>query len=177
MLEELRRQLEIKLATQANEEQAPIFAGKQFLIFKVADQELLIAVDDVREIVMPPPITFVPRAKKELEGVFALRGEIMPVVNLRRLLGFSQGTLSSTTRCLVVSPSGDNFAIIVDELTEFVWLVDDEIDSAAQEYLSDDFCIVSGVAKNSGTVRPVVDVKLVLQLVFERGHLDEQVAN
>lgn len=177
MLEELRKQLEIKLASKANEEPAPIYSGKQFLISKVADQEFLIAVDDVLEIVMPPPITFVPRAKKELEGVVALRGEIMPVVNLRRLLGFSQGTLSSTTRCLVVAPSGDHFAIIVDELKEFVWLVDDEIDFAAQEYLSNEFCVVSGVAKNSGTVRPIVDVKLVLQLVFARGHLDEQDAN
>jgi purine-binding chemotaxis protein CheW len=177
MHEELRKQLELKLTNPATEQNSIAYAGKQFLVFRVAEQALLVTVDDVREIIMPPPISFLPRAKKEIEGLIALRGEIMPVVNLRRLLGFQKGTLTSATRCLVMSANGAQFSIIVDEITEFVWLLDDEIDPAPQDYLSSEFRVVSGVTKGSGNVRPVVDVNLVLQSVFGEGQSDEQIAN
>lgn len=177
MQDELRKQLEIKLSNPLADQGPVAYAGKQFLVFRVAEQTLLVTVDDVREIIMPPPISFLPRAKKEIEGLIALRGEIMPVVNLRRMLGFPKGTLNAATRCLVVNANGAQFSILVDEITEFVWLLEEEIDPAPQDYLSSEFRVVSGVTKGSGNVRPVVDVKLVLQSVFEEGRSDEQVAN
>ncbi|MEN9529722.1 MAG: hypothetical protein RI932_1595, partial [Pseudomonadota bacterium] len=177
MLEELRKQLEAKLASVAHDEPAPIFAGKQFLVFKAHEQEMLIAVDDVREIVMPTPISFLPRAPREIEGVIALRGEIMPVINLRRMLGFERAGLTSTTRFLVASPEEQSFALIVDELTEFVWLLEDEIDSVAQDHLSDEFKIVRSISKNSNVVRPIVDVKLIVQSVFKKEQFNEQNAH
>jgi chemotaxis signal transduction protein len=177
MLEELRKQLEAKLAMVAKDEPAPIFAGRQFLVFRADKQEMLIAVDDVREIIMPPPISFLPRSPTEIEGVIALRGEIMPVINLRRMLGFDRAGLSSSTRCLVASPNQQSFALIVDELTEFVWLLDEEIDSVAQDYLSDEFKIVRAISKNANVVRPIVDINLVVQAVFRREQFNEQNAH
>jgi len=177
MLEELRKQLEAKLASVAHEEPAPVYAGKQFLVFRADKQEMLIAVDDVREIIMPPPISYLPRATQEIEGVIALRGEIMPVINLRRMLGFERAGLTASTRCLVSSPEEQSFALIVDELTEFVWLLEDEIDSVAQDYLSDEFKIVRAISKNSNVVRPIVDVNLLVQAVFRREQFNEQNAH
>lgn len=177
MHEDLRKQLERKLSNYSPEEPPVVFSGRQFLAFKVADQHLLIAADAVREIVMPPPITYVPKAQKEVEGLIALRGEIMPVVNLRRMLGFSQGSLTASTRCLVVCPSNENFVLLVDEIVEFLWLMDEDIDSVDHDYLSAEFAVISGVAKSSSSVRPVIDVRLILQAVFEEGASYEQSAN
>lgn len=177
MLADLRKQLEARLATGVEEIPPPIQPGRQFLSFKVAQQELLIAVDDVLEIVMPPPIAFIPKAQRELEGVIALRGEIMPVVNLRRMMGFTAGKLSPATRVLILRPEDDNFGLIVDEITEFVWLEDQVIDVLAPEYLNEDFKVVSHVAKSAGIVRPILDVDRVLQTVFARGERNEQYAS
>lgn len=169
MIEELRKQLEAKLASGLDENPSVIHQGQQFLVFRVAEQELLIAVDDVREIIMPPPIAFLPRASREIEGVIALRGEIMPVVNLRRMLGFKKGALSPATRVLIVRPQEDDFGIIVDEITEFLWLGDKDIESVPQGYLADEFRVVSGVAKSATAVRPLLDVESILSHVFSKG--------
>lgn len=169
MIEELRKQLQARLASGSEEAPSVIHKGRQFLVFRVAEQELLIAVDDVREIIMPPPIAFLPRASQNIEGVIALRGEIMPLVNLRRMLGFKKGSLSPATRVLVVRPQDDDFGIIVDEITEFLWLGDKDIEAVPQGYLADEFRVVSGVAKSDVSVRPVLDVESILSHVFSRG--------
>lgn len=174
MIEELRKQLESRLASGIDEPAVVMRQGRQFLAFRVAEQEILIAVDDVREIIMPPPIAFVPHGHRELEGVIALRGEIMPVVNLRRMLGFSQGKLSSTTRILIVRPGDDDFGVIVDEITEFLWLEDKDLEPVSQGYLSNEFRIVSGAAKCGNSVRPMLNVALVLAAVFMKGVVDEK---
>lgn len=177
MLEELRKQLEARLASVSEEPVAPIHQGRQFLAFRVAEQELLVAVDDVREIIMPPPITFIPRASRELEGVIALRGEILPVVNLRRMLGFAPAQLTATTRILIVRPEQNDFGIIVDEITQFLWLHEEDIGQISQGYLTDEFKVVGGVAKTGATVRPLLDVQLVLAEVFKKGDADENDLN
>ncbi len=173
MLEELRKQLGAQLSLDADQPTALMHDGRQFLTLRVASQELLVSVDDVREIIMPPPIAYLPRSQLELEGVIALRGEILPVVNLRRMLGLPQGTLTPATRILIVRPKDDEFGIIVDEITEFIWLSEHELDDGAQGYLSDEFKVVSKVAKTAGAVRPVLDVGIVLTSVFTKGDGDE----
>ena len=173
MLEELRKQLGAQLSLEADQPTALIHDGRQFLTLRVASQELLVSVDDIREIIMPPPIAYLPRSQRELEGVIALRGEILPVVNLRRMLGLPQGMLTPATRILIVRPKDDEFGIIVDEITEFIWLSENELDDVAQGYLSDEFRVVSKFAKTVGAVRPVLDVGIVLTSVFTRGDGDE----
>jgi purine-binding chemotaxis protein CheW len=174
MLEELRRQLNARLSAEVAPQSAVFHEGIQFLAFRAASQEMLVPVESIREIIMPPPITFLPNAQRELEGVIALRGEILPLVNLRRLLGFSQGQNSPSARVLIVRPEDDQFGIIVDEITEFVWIPEEELHSVQQNYLSEEFKIVSKVAKSAGTVRPILDVFTVLKSVFLKGGSNEQ---
>ena len=45
----------------------------------------------VREIITPLPITSVPRAPALLEGVVRLRGDVVPVLDVRRRLGLPAG--------------------------------------------------------------------------------------
>lgn len=174
MIAELRKQLEARLANPLDEEPVVLRQGRQFLSFRIGEQHFLIAVDSVCEIIMPPPIAFLPRGQKELEGVIALRGEILPVVNLRRMLGFSQGQLTSTTRILIVRPEEDDFGIIVDEISEFLWLEESDLEPVAQGYLNAEFKVVSGVAKTGNSVRPLLDAALVLSSIFLKGDGDEK---
>ncbi|MFZ9519138.1 MAG: chemotaxis protein CheW [Silvanigrellaceae bacterium] len=174
MLEELRKKLEAQLASNVDELPVALNRGRQFLACRVAEQELLVAVDDIREIIMPLPIAFLPKGHGQVEGVIAVRGEIMPVLNLRRMLSFSKGQLTPMTRILIVCPEEDDFGLIVDEIVEFVWLEDKDLDPVAQSYLSNEFRVVSGLAKNSSAVRPILDVRLILNSVFSKGDRDEK---
>jgi purine-binding chemotaxis protein CheW len=174
MLEELRKKLELQCVPAKVEEPPLLHQGTQFLVFRTGEQEVLISSADVREIILPPPIAFLPRSRSELEGVVALRGEIIPVVNLRRMMGFARGGLSASTRVLIVRPKEHEFGLIVDEIREFLWLDENQIEAIPQGYLPNEFRVVSGLAKTPSLVRPVLDVKRILAIVFSNGEGDEK---
>jgi purine-binding chemotaxis protein CheW len=174
MLEELRKQLKSRLGDEYTPETAGIREGLQFLAFRSGMQDMLVGIECVFEIIMPPPITFLPKAQSEVEGVIALRGEILPLVNLRRLLGMPDGQHIPSARVLVVRHDDDVFGIIVDEIKEFVWVGDFEVHILKQNYLSEEFKVVSKVVKTAGTVRPILDVPTVLKCVFLKGESNEK---
>jgi purine-binding chemotaxis protein CheW len=147
--------------------------GVQHLGFKLGEDEFLFAVDQVREIIMLPTITFVPKAPAAVEGVLALRGEIMPVLNLRRLWGLSRGAPSSHTRVLILQHEDAGFGVIVDAITDFISLDLKHVESVPSNFFSQEYSVLQGVAKVGAKVLGVIGFEKLLELL---PHLhDEQV--
>lgn len=61
----------------------------QLCVLRVGGNAYVIDLKRVDEILSARPITAVPRAPAFLEGVTRLRGEVLPVVDVRRRLGLS----------------------------------------------------------------------------------------
>ncbi|MDQ0229521.1 chemotaxis protein [Metabacillus malikii] len=57
--------------------------------FCVGDNKFGINVIKVKEIIQPVKVTKIPHAHQNVEGIIELRGEILPVVNVAQVLGFS----------------------------------------------------------------------------------------
>ena len=150
-----------------NQEEFETQEGEQYIGFRIHSESFLMPVVPVQEIIMMCPVTFVPGSHNAVEGIISLRGEIMPIVNLRRLLGFPKGNATQSTRIMIVSTDAGGFGIIVDAITEFVRLKDCEIESIAQNFFSHEYKILTGVAKGGHLVRGVLDVAKLLQ-VFAR---------
>lgn len=79
------------------------------------------AVDlaEVAEVTTVPPLTRVPGAPRWLAGVANWRGRMLPVVDLRSLLGHEVTPLPSSARIVVVAPVAQP-ALTVGVLTEAV---------------------------------------------------------
>ncbi len=73
---------------------------------------------DVREIIRMTEITPVPQAPGFVEGVINLRGQILPVVDLRKRFGISPKENDDTTRIVVVELSHAAVGLIVDSVSE-----------------------------------------------------------
>ncbi|TXK90937.1 purine-binding chemotaxis protein CheW, partial [Parageobacillus sp. SY1] len=56
--------------------------------FLIATNRFAINVMKVREIVKPAPITKIPHSHPHIEGIIELRGEVLPVVDLAKVLHF-----------------------------------------------------------------------------------------
>ena len=56
--------------------------------FGIGKNKFGINVIKVKEIINPVPITVVPHAHHNVEGIIELRGEVLPVVNVADALGF-----------------------------------------------------------------------------------------
>jgi purine-binding chemotaxis protein CheW len=104
---------------------APSLAGK-YLCFRLGGEEYGVGILRVREILALQPITPLPRMPEHVRGVINLRGRILPVVDLRTMLGLAQTPASATT-CIVVidapqRSSNTRIGFLVDAVREVLAL-------------------------------------------------------
>jgi purine-binding chemotaxis protein CheW len=87
--------------------------------FRVGDEEYVIDLRRIREILQPSPVTSVPRAPEGIEGVMNVRGDVIPVVDVRKRLGVTPRP-GGRPKVLVVNIAGRVLGLIVDAVVEVV---------------------------------------------------------
>src|SRR5512133_2679963 len=87
--------------------------------FRVGDEEYVIDLRRVREILNPTEITAVPRAPEGIEGVMNVRGNVIPVVDVRKRLGVAPAA-GRRPKVLVVHIAGRVLGLMVDTVVEVV---------------------------------------------------------
>lgn len=92
----------------------------QLCTFRVGGEDYAIDIMRVREIIPPLPVTPVPRAPPFVEGVIRLRGDVIPVLDVRRRLGLDVQPPNRKTKVLIVKVAGRRLGLVVDEVTEVV---------------------------------------------------------
>jgi purine-binding chemotaxis protein CheW len=99
----------------------------QLCAFRVGGEDYAIDIMRVREIIHPLPITPVPRAPVFVEGVVRLRGDVIPVLDVRKRLALPTAPATRKSRFLVVNVAGRRIALVVDEVREVLRLPRSEI--------------------------------------------------
>jgi purine-binding chemotaxis protein CheW len=94
----------------------------QLCSFRIGGEDYAVDLMRVREIIHPLPITPVPRAPASVEGVVRLRGEVVPVLDVRKRLGVATNPPSRRTRFLVVNVARRRIGLVVDEVCEVLRL-------------------------------------------------------
>jgi len=102
----------------------------QLCTFRIGGEDYAVDIMRVREIIPPRPITPVPRAPAFVEGVVKLRGEVIPVLDVRKRLGVPPAADPHLSRFLVVNVAGRRLALVVDEACEVIRLPRREIRAA-----------------------------------------------
>ena len=85
--------------------------------FRVGDEEYVIDLRRIREIIQPLPVIAVPRAPDYVDGVMNLRGEVIPVVDVRKRLGVAPRA-GGRAKILVVNVAGRIMGLVVDAVSE-----------------------------------------------------------
>ena len=78
----------------------------QLVTFRLGNEEFGIDIKKVQEINRMIEVTNIPNSPDYIEGIVNLRGKIIPVVSLRRKLGFEQTEYNKATRIMVVEVEG-----------------------------------------------------------------------
>lgn len=99
----------------------------QLCTFRIGGEDYALDIMRVREIIRPLPITPVPRAPAFVEGVVRIRGEVIPVLDVRKRLGVEARPPTGKTRFLLVHVAGHRIGLVVDEVCEVVRLPRSEI--------------------------------------------------
>lgn len=126
--------------------------------FRLDGQRYGAPITLVREVGNMQGATKLPLTPDWVEGVVDLRGEVLPVINLRRRLGLEQKELSAEARLMILSNGERSAALIVDEVDTVTTLSEEQIGKpdagllpGAEEYLT-------GVARTDEGLLLLVDL-------------------
>src|SRR5690625_4599218 len=73
----------------------------EVIAFSIGESHFGINVLKVREIINPITITHVPQSHQYVEGIINLREEIIPLINLSRVLGLADSTTPEQDKFIV----------------------------------------------------------------------------
>ncbi|MEJ7601189.1 MAG: chemotaxis protein CheW [Kofleriaceae bacterium] len=90
----------------------------RLVCFELRGQELALPIEAVRETLPIQPITRVILTPPALAGVFSLRGDILPVIDLGVLFGLSRTEVGSDSRIVVIQDATGTAGVVVDRLRD-----------------------------------------------------------
>lgn len=100
----------------------------QVVRFMVGDRHYALDVMVVKEVVVPKPTQSVVGQPSFVEGLVALRGEYVPLIDLR--IRFGATAKGHDPRILVLSCLQREIALLVDRVGEVQWLESDSLRAA-----------------------------------------------
>ena len=142
---------------------------RQVVVFRVGPEEFAMDISIAREIVEMRPITPVPETRDYVEGVMNLRGNLIPVLDLRkrlrageRLKGGSSGRMSDK-RIIIVTLEGKQIGLIVDAASEVIRINDDMIEPPPEVIAEIGVEYIGGLLNVSGRFITLLDTAKALQ--------------
>jgi len=111
---------EIDPETENNSEEVIDGEVVQLVSFMLDEVEYAVDILCVHEILRFPDITRLPNTPDFIKGVINLRGNVIPVVDVRIRFGFPLGELTDLTRIIVIETNGKQVGLLVDNVHQVV---------------------------------------------------------
>ncbi|SFA76874.1 MULTISPECIES: chemotaxis protein [unclassified Bacillus (in: firmicutes)] len=143
--------------------------------FGIGKNKFGINVIKVREIINPVPITQIPHAHRNVEGIIELRGEVLPVVNVATALGFPPSEEPEQDKFIVAEFNKQKIVFHVHTVTQIHRISWNEIEKPSDMYQGIESQII-GVVKLQGEMILLLDFeKIVVEINPDTGINIQQV--
>jgi purine-binding chemotaxis protein CheW len=138
----------------------------KYLTFALGKEEYGLEILKVREIIGYMDITAVPQTPAYVKGVINLRGQVIPVVDLRAKFGMQSAERTEETCIIVVeiNQHGRKFStgVVVDHVSEVLDIAGSSIEDAPEFGSSVDTTFILGMGKVGESVKILLDIDKVL---------------
>lgn len=135
---------------------------KEFLCFTLGDEEYAIDITVAREIIKRKEITEVPKTADFIMGIVSIRGEVVPVFDIKKLLNIQDDKVSMSSKFVLLNHNGETVSICVDGITQITKIsftgieaTPINISGAKQEF-------IKGVAIIGGRMIRILDIEKIL---------------
>lgn len=151
----------------------------QLVVFRLNQLEFAVPVEQVWRVesLAEQPLTRVPRAPAFLEGVTNVRGQVVPVVDLKKRFGLPEtAPPAKPPRLLIVEIAGQHVGMIVDAVSDITWFPTARIEPPPPMVAQISGVFVQGVGKaEDDRLLIILDLREALS-VEERRELQEMEA-
>lgn len=132
----------------------------QYIGFRLGGEEYSIPILKVREIINVPGMTRLPQTPEYIEGVANLRGSVVPIVNIKKLVNLDSAP-GGGDKVIVLSNGKVTFGILVDGITGVIGIEDSSIEPP-DRLLNGSCDRIVGVAKYKKRLIVLLDTKKLL---------------
>lgn len=122
---------------------------RQYVTFMAGDEVFAVEMAPVQEIIRVPAVVRVPLSPPTLEGLANLRGKVLPIVSLRRALGFTERESDDTSRAVVIN-IGQPMGFVVDRVASVVGVDSSKIEGVEGIQGTVNTELLSGLIKDVG---------------------------
>ena len=138
----------------------------QYIVVSIGNEQYGLDISYVDNIVRMCKITRVPKAPAHYIGVINMRGEIVPLMSLRRKMNLEDDVFTDITRIIILKTEEQGLVgIVVDEVKEVIALAEDEIDRNTQNSQSDKTQYINGIGKNGDELISILEISSILDEV------------
>ncbi len=134
----------------------------EVLVFSVGEEQFGINIAKVREVITIPELIKPPLVHPFIQGVFNLRDKIVPVINLRRVLGYEETEMKPSDRIIITEFHLLWFGFVVNTVSNIYRISWQDIEPPTEEYNCD---IMTGVAHVQEKLVLMLDVEKITQTI------------
>ncbi|MEM9062099.1 MAG: chemotaxis protein CheW [Pseudomonadota bacterium] len=145
---------------------------KTYVTFDLSGQTLGVEVSNVREILDKVEIKKIPNASSRVEGLVDIRGESIPIIDIRSQLGMHHSDDGKDNRIIVfeVSKGAERqpVGIIADRVRDVTQIVSDQIEAPSDLIASADADgDMLGLARHDDLLIFLLDINSLLKIDFD----------
>ena len=137
-------------------------AENQYVVFSLEKEEFGIDIMNVKEIIPYQESIQVPNTPNFIEGIINYRGNVIPVINLKRRFKLGAQEVTKDTRIIVITLEHKEVGFVVDEASQTLRLDDEQIDPAPDIISGVDRKYIIGVGKVDDRLLILIDLEKVL---------------
>lgn len=150
--------------TNAVTSRSVINEEEQFVTFMIADEMYGVPVLKVQEIIGMTRITAVPNSLLFMRGVIDLRGDIVPVIDMRLKFSMEESLYSNFTVIIIVEVKEQLVGMIVDSVSDVLSLPVSTIQDTPQFNTRINTSYISGMSRMDNSLIIVLDVDKILSV-------------
>jgi purine-binding chemotaxis protein CheW len=137
---------------------------KQLISFTIGTEEYGLDLLRVKEVIRVRQITWLPRAPHCVKGIINLRGDVIPLVDLRDRFGLPPIQETAMTRVIVVEVAGRSVGVVVDSASQVVRVPAGQFDPAPPVMGTATGEFITGVGKIGEKLIILIDVDKVFSV-------------
>lgn len=163
---ELLRELDRRARAAAQGKTDTTASGAEWvgIAFRLGGEAFLLAREETREVMgYPAAVTRVPGAKNWIRGLSNVRGQLLPVIDVRAFLGSGGTSITRATRVLVANHREIPAGLVVDEVMGFRRFYESEFSTDLPPTLLRCERYLAGAFKRGAEVWPVFSVRGLLE--------------
>jgi purine-binding chemotaxis protein CheW len=137
---------------------------KQLIGFLVGEEEYGLELLRVKEVIRMRQITWLPKAPSCVKGIINLRGDVIPIIDLRERFGLPTQEQTATTRVIVVDVEGKSVGMVVDAASQVVRVPADQFEPPPMVLGQTSRDFITSVGKVDDRLIIMIDVERILSV-------------